>query len=169
MIAVAEVMEKEIRNWITIGGTEVARREIQEMHKVAEIEIMSEREVAEIRGIQEIHGAVEEDVMIGAEMEDEMTEMWDGMWEGIVEIEVSTVKIEFYFIFGADLMRNKMVAETRGTSLTNDQDLEKMRDDEAGVPERAVNENQKLAVKNRPSPFQRPRRNLQKAEQPRRQ
>jgi hypothetical protein len=87
-------METEIGNWIAIGGTEAAPLGTRETQEQVGIEIVSEAE--EILGTQEIHGVVEEDVMI--EMADGIgREMMIGteqeMKEGIVEIEVSTMRI----------------------------------------------------------------------------
>jgi hypothetical protein len=126
MTASAEITEIEIG---TADVTEVGRQETRERYGATEIEIASE--VAEIREIQEIHTAAEEDMMTGRDMA-------DGMVAEIEEIEVSTVKIELCWFIGADLMRNKMAVEIRATSPASG--LEITADGAAEVHGRRVNQ-----------------------------
>jgi hypothetical protein len=164
MIESAEIMVIGIE--IGIDDIEAARRKTREIRE-AGIKIVSEREVEEILGMQEIHGVVEEVAMIGMadviEIEIEIgREMAIGMEQETGESEVSTMMMGLCWFIGADLMYNKTVAET---NLANDQDPEIMKEGEAGVHEETPN----FAARRNPSPFQGQRRSSPKAEQLHRQ
>ena len=162
MIESAEIMVIEIGRGI--AGTEAARRGTLGIHAVEGTVIGNGRELEEIQEIREMRGEVEEVEEVGMigvadVIEIEIgREMAIGMEQGTAESEVSTTMIGLCWFIGADLICNKMVAETNPA---NDQDLEIMKGGEAGVHDESPN----FAARRKPSPFRGQRMSSPKAEQ----